>query len=134
VTSARGAEDGSSPITAVFGVAIFLGFLFFAVQVLVHLYATSAVTAAAFDVTRAVAADGGIGRAEAEQNARDLLGEYGASVRFRWSETPDEVVLRVTGPTPAPLIQTVARLGAFDGIEREVRVRKEGFRDEAGNL
>jgi hypothetical protein len=118
----------------VFGVAIFLGFLLFAVQVLVHLFATSAVTAAAFDVARAVAADDGIGRVEAEANARDLLGAYGDRVTFTWAETPDEVVLTVTGPTPAPLLEAVADLGAFDGIRREIRVRKEGFRDTVGDL
>lgn len=121
-------------MSAIFGVAIFLGFLLFATQVLLHLYATSAVTAVAFDSARAVAASSGASRVQAEANARDLLGAYGRDVRFQWAETPDEVVLVVSGPTPAPLIEAVADLGSFSGIRREVRVRKEGFRDPSGDL
>ncbi len=123
-------EDGSSAISALFGVAIFLGFLLFAAQILIHLYATSAVSAAAFDTARLVAAADGIDRAAAEDRTRQLLGAYGAAVAFDWSgSSREQVVLRVTGPTPARMIQGLAELTGLKTIDRQVRVRVERFRE-----
>lgn len=124
------AEDGTGPVSTVVGVAIFLVFLLFAAQVLIHLYATSVVSAAAFDAARLVAAQGGIDRAVGERHARQLLGRYGrrGDVRLDWSaSTPDEVVLRITGPTPARLVDAVASLAGLDRIDRVTRVRVERF-------
>lgn len=124
-------EDGSSPINAVFGVAIFLIFVLFASQVLLHLYGTSVVTATAFDAARLVAGQDATTPVEAEQRARELLGEYGAdpSVAFDWSgSTADQVVLVVDGPSPARLVSALTELAGLDGIRREVRVRVEEFR------
>lgn len=50
-------QDGSSPVTAVVGLLVFLGFLLLSSQALVHLYATSVVTAVAFDAARLLAAE-----------------------------------------------------------------------------
>jgi hypothetical protein len=52
-------EEGASSVASVFGVAIFLGFLLMASQVLIHLYATSTIGAIAFDNARRAALSGG---------------------------------------------------------------------------
>ena len=48
-------DEGAGLIGTIAGVLVFLAFLLFAVQLLVGLYATSAVTSAAFDGARLVA-------------------------------------------------------------------------------
>jgi hypothetical protein len=122
-------EAGSGPISTVFGVAIFLGFLLLATQTLVHLYASSTVSSAVFDAARRGAAEGGGGCATAVARARSLLGEYGQRPEARLLCDPSGESLRLTfrGPTPANLIfgfgQTVGR----DGIERTATVRFERF-------
>lgn len=128
--SGRG-EDGSGPISALLGLVVFLSFLLLAVQVLGHLYATSAVTAASFDAARLVAGEEQVATDVAEQHARVLLGDYGRrpDLRFDWSaSTADEVVLRVEGPTPAVLVEAVVSAAGLDAIRREVHVRREAFR------
>ena len=69
-------------VSALAGTTAFLVLLLFATQLLFNLYATSVVTAAAFDAARVVAgADGGPDRITgAEAQARRMLGRY-ASVR-----------------------------------------------------
>lgn len=125
-----GDEEGASAVTAVFGVAIFLVFLLFAAQVLLHLYGTSTVTAVAFDSARLVAGRDGVSPAEAEARARAALGSYGSdpALKFTWQVDADAVVLRVDGPSPATLVTAVTGLAGLDAIEREVRVRVEDFR------
>ena len=46
------ADRGAGLVSAVAGVVAFLAFLFFAVQLLYNLYATSVVTATAYDAAR----------------------------------------------------------------------------------
>jgi hypothetical protein len=116
-------------MTAVFGVTIFLGFLLFAVQVLVHLYGTSTVSAAAFDGARLMAAEEGISCGAAGAHVRSILGEYGGRVTVDCPEvTADVVSVRVVGPSPARLVDGF--LSGFDlgSIERTARVRVETFR------
>lgn len=121
-------EAGTSPITALFSVAIFLGFLLVAVQVLAHLYTTSVVNAAAFEAARLEAGSEPAGRATAEAHATALLGGYGQRVSFDWSGSGrDEIVLRISGPSPAALIRAVGQLAGLDTIDRQVRVRVERF-------
>lgn len=122
----RPGEEGSGPVSAIFGVAVFLGFLLFAVQVTTHLWATSAVTAAAFDAARLVAGERSVTTTAAESHLQTVLGEYGQRVSADWSaSTPDQVVLRVQGPTPAALVASVGRLAGIDRIDRTVRVHRE---------
>jgi len=124
-------ESGTSPVTALFSVAIFLGFLLMAVQVLVHLYTTSVVTTAAFEAARLEAGAEPAGRAAAQAHATALLGGYGGRVSFDWSgSSADEVVVRITGPSPAVLIRAVGELAGLDSIDRQVRVRVERFVEE----
>jgi hypothetical protein len=115
----RAREAGSGPITMVFGVAIFLGFLLLATQVLVHLYATSTVTAVAFDEARRASTDGG--RCEGvDARIRARLGGWAAAPGVEVSCTPgsagvEPTVVRVRGPSPAQALRifgtdTVARI------------------------
>lgn len=116
------------------GVLVVLTLLLFAVQVLLSLYATSTVTAAAFDAARLVAGgaaetDRAAAARDAEAHARRLLGRYGTRVRFDWSATTvDEVVLRVQASTPSLVPIAVRRPLRLDTVDRTVRVRVERLR------
>lgn len=127
MTSRRlAAETGSGPVSAIFGVAVFLGFLLFSVQVMLHLWASSAVTTAAFDAARLVAGERPFTPAEAEDHLRGLLGAYGERLdEPQWEVATASIVLRVSAPTPAPLIASVGRLAGLDRIERTIHVRRE---------
>lgn len=128
--SARtGDEHGAGSVASVFGVAVFLGFLLVAAQLLIHLYATSTVTAVAFDSARRAAADGG-DCASAESRARTALGG--------WAQDPSEVVitctrggertrLRISGPSPALGLRIYGQMAGQDAIERGASVRTEGW-------
>ena len=109
------------------GVLAFLLLLLLAVQVIFHLYATSAVTAAAFDGARLVAApDAGIGEDEAEAHVRSLLGRYGDErLDVTFTPHPDDVVLTVRAEHPSFLPDAVRRPLRMDRVERTVRVRIE---------
>jgi hypothetical protein len=98
-----------------------------------NLFATSVVTAAAFDATRVVSGSAGGPRAEAvaERQVRALLGRYeergDLSFEWRYPDTggdgrPDVVELRVVATHPTRL----SRLGLpFSQVDRTVRVRLE---------
>jgi hypothetical protein len=122
-------EDGVGPIATVFGVAIFLGFLMLATQVLVHLYASSTVSAVAFDVARRASADGA-GCAGAPARAYQLLGTYGdpATVSVTCAEDGEMRSVTITGPTPARMVDAFGAALGTDRIERTASVRIEQFR------
>jgi hypothetical protein len=124
-------ETGGGPISAWIGFVVFLALLLFAVQALFNLYATSVVSAVAYDAARRVAgADGGPdSMAAAEASARQSLGRYANRVAFDWSATDgDTVVLAVHAQNPRMLLPPLAGPLAFDEIDRTVRVRVERFR------
>lgn len=118
-------EDGSGPISTVFGVAIFLGFLLLATQTLVHLYATSTVTTAAFEAARRGAAEGGGGCAEVDSRVRGLLGTYGQRVEVGCSEQAGQLRVRVTAPSPARLLDGFGQGLGRPPIDRTVVVARE---------
>jgi hypothetical protein len=126
-------ERGSSSLASVFGVMMFLGLLLVATQVLVHLYATSMVTAVAFDEARRASAAGADGTvrggcdAGVEPRVRSRLGRWGASASVECrasSSDPGTVTVRVTGPSPA---RSLAALGvvAVSDIDRSATFRTE---------
>jgi hypothetical protein len=129
----RGEQDGVGPISTVFGVAIFLAFLMLATQVLVHLYASSTVSAVAFDVARRASADGA-GCAGVPQRAHQLLGAYGdpATVTVTCAEDGEMRSVTITGPTPARMVDAFGATLGTDRIERTARVRIEQFRPSGG--
>lgn len=123
-------ERGTGLLGSVFGVAVFLALLTVAVQVLVDLYQTSVVTAAAFDVARDVAASpdppppGERDRYEAR--LRELLGGAGDEAVIDWlADDPDVVALRVVVPTRRFLLPVVAGPLGLDEVDRTIRVRVE---------
>jgi hypothetical protein len=127
-------ERGTGLVGTVAGVAVVLVLLLFAAQVLLDLYARSAVTAAAYDAARHVAAarvDHGAGaalaaaEAQAEQRARRELGRYGQRITFTWSVDAETVRLRVRAATPHVGVRAVPSVLHLDHVDRSVTVRVE---------
>lgn len=114
------------------GIAVFLGLLLLAVQVLVGLYATSVVTAATYDAARAVAGadqgDTASARAQAESNARGQLGRFGERAAFRWDNEDDVIRLNVRAPRPTLLPRSLTTTVGLGDIDRTVHVRAERVR------
>jgi hypothetical protein len=122
-------ESGAGPVSTVFGIAIFLGFLLLATQTLIHLYASSTVSTAVFDAASRGAAEGGGGCPAAIARARTLLGDYGErpEVQLSCDSTGDSLRLTLRGPTPANLIGGFGATVGSRGIERTATVRFERF-------
>jgi hypothetical protein len=135
-TSATAAENsardrGAGLLSTSFGVLFFVGFLFFAVQLLFNLYATSVVTSAAYDAARVVAT-GSVQPATQEQldaavdHARSALGKYRDRATFDWDlSDPDVVRLHVHAVNPRLLAPPLDQLVGLDVIDRTVVVRVE---------
>jgi NADPH:quinone reductase-like Zn-dependent oxidoreductase len=114
---------------------VFLAFLFFAVQLLFNLYATSVVTSTAYEGARLVAghesdhADPNAvnrARGHAEARMRELLGEYGERVTFDWSaSTADTVSLRVHARNPNLTFGGLGNRVGFGEVDRTVSIRVE---------
>lgn len=125
-------ERGAGLFPTVAGVAVFLTLLLLAVQVVFDLYATSAVTASAYDAARVVAGADSRHRdaaaADAADAARRSLGRYGRRVQFTWSMSGDEVVLRVVADNPGFLPTGLRRPLHTDRVDRTIRVRVERAR------
>ena len=128
--SAAEGERGTGVISSIFGLLVVIVLLLLAVQVTYDLYASSAVTAAAYDAARVVAgSDGGPGAtAAAEESARRALGRYGERASFAWSMDGAFVELRVVAQNPSFLPASLRRPLDIDAVDRTVRVRAEGFR------
>jgi Flp pilus assembly protein TadG len=121
-------DDGTGVISTLAGVTVFLVLLFFAVQVLTNLYATSVVTSVTYDAARRAATHGHPPTpdelADAEAHARSLLGRLGTKAAFDWSASDDDVVeLRIEVPNPR-FIPMVPLVG-LDEVDRTVTVRIE---------
>lgn len=131
-TSASG-EEGVGLVSSLTGVTVFLVLLLFAVHLVLNLYATSVVTAAAFDAARVVAGRDG-DEAAAERQARELLDGYDeGDLAFEWSyrstdgdAEPDVVELRVAARHPTSLLPSA--VVPYQEVDRTVRVRLERVR------
>ena len=115
------ADDGAGIISSIVGLVVFLGFLLFAVQLALNLYAVSLVNASAYDAARVAAADNG-GIAAGHQRLQALVGN---AVTASWTDHPEHVTLRVSGENPTVLPSSVAGVLPFTSYERTVTVRKE---------
>lgn len=128
----QAADGGTGAVSAVAGLLAFLGFLLFAVQLLLNLYAASTLTAAAGDAARLVAARGNprdaAALARAEDHARSLLGRFGDDVTFSWELDGDSVRLRVRAEPPRVLLPALGGAVGFDEIDRTVEARIEAVR------
>lgn len=132
-----GDERGAGLIGLIGGVTVFLGLLLFAVQLLVNLYATEALTTAAYDAARAVAS-GDVdhedpsavvaAEARAEATAARVLGAYGDSVLFDWTVDAASVRLRVQATNPRFVLPVLGGALGFDTVDRTVTVRVESWR------
>lgn len=124
----RRGSAGSGLVDTTVGFLIFLTLLMFSAQLLLRLYASSALSSAASHAAEEVAysPDPASEITPAEDEARRELGSFGASrTTFRWGALGgDTVVLTVTGRTPS--------LVPFDTgwktVTRTVTVRVERFR------
>ena len=124
-------------VSSIVGVTAFLVLLLFAVQLVLNLYATSTVTAAAFDGARIVAGahGGATAEAEAEAHIRSLLSRYAAAGRLdlHWSYRdtdaepgPDVVALTVDADHPTRLLAVFPI--PYQHVERTITVRMERLR------
>lgn len=132
-SSRRAGEDGAGIIGSIVGVLIFLLLLLFAVQVVVGLYATTVVSAAAYDAAKSVAgadaARAPAAQADAEVTARRQIGAMGRRTEFSWAGTDaDAVRLAVTAPRPTLLPAALTGPIGLGDIVRRVRVRVERVR------
>jgi hypothetical protein len=124
-------ETGTGLVGTLAGTTVLLFFLLLAAHVLVHLYATSVVTAVAFDAARIVSgSDGGpAAEASALDHARGLLGRWADDVDLEFTQIDEEqVVVRVHAQSPALLPRALNQLRGVVAIDREVVVRAERFR------
>ena len=124
-------DRGAGLLSTSFGILFFVGFLFFAVQLLFNLYATSVVTSAAYDAARSVATAPSQPATQrqvdaAVDHARSLLGKYSDRVVFDWDlSDPDVVRLHVHAVNPRLLAPPLDHLVGLDVIDRTVVVRVE---------
>jgi len=130
-------QRGTGMVSSIVGVTAFLALLLFAVQLVLNLYATSTVTAAAFDGARIVAgAHGGPdAEGEAEAHIRSLLSRYASAGRldltwdYRDTDAepgPDVVALTVDADHPTRLFALFPI--PYQHIERTITVRMERLR------
>jgi hypothetical protein len=121
-------EAGTAMVGTLVGFLMFMLLLLFSVQILVRLYAASALTASATTAAETVASSGdpAVAVPEAEAEARSQLGTFGATrTTFQWKETDSQqVVVEVKGQSPAFLPVPASWLA----IKRTVTVRTERFR------
>lgn len=127
-------EGGQSLITSAAAIAVFLGFLMFAVHVCVNLYADTTVTAHAYDAARRVAraeaagGDRAAAAVAAEADLRENLGRFSSRIRrLRWGLGDDVIELRIVVENPSFLIFSDADVGV-GAIDTTVRVRVERIR------
>lgn len=136
-TSNRSSEAGTGLIGSIVGVTVFLVLLLFAVHLVLNLYGTSIVTAAAFDAARLRAGGSGaaMSEAEAEVQLLELLDGYRDDGRLdlTWSYPDtdgdgeaDAVALRVVAAHPTDLLAGLSF--PFQHIDRTISVRMERLR------
>jgi Flp pilus assembly protein TadG len=123
----------------VFGFAVVMVLLLFAVQVIFDLYARSVVTSATVEAAHAVADYGTSGssmasaEAAAEAHAQSQLGGYARQAQFSWASPPPPGEVELTasfemGGSSFDLF----RLPFLDHFSRTVRVRVERIQCPAG--
>lgn len=127
-------EAGTGLIGTSAGAAVFILLMLFAVQLTVHLYATSTVNAAGYDAARMVAARtvdhssaAAVGEAQtrAEERFRELVGDGARDATFTWGHDGDDVTLHVVVAGPRILPSTLRDDTGLGDIERTFRVRVE---------
>ena len=143
MNSGLAGERGSGLLGVTLGIGIVVTLLLTSAHLLLHLHATTVVTAAGYDAAVEAAAHstgaaGGdaarsdvwqVRTARAEASARQRLGALGQRAMFDWSaSTTDEVVLRLEAASPGLVPARFAGTMGLTAVEREFRVRVERFR------
>ncbi len=121
---------GVGIFSSVFGLLFFLTFLLFAVQIVYSLYATSVISAAAYDAGRQLARTGDPLIAEAR--FADTVGTYDASAVFSFEGgtsfgDAETIVVSVMGANPTLLPDRFAGPLPFATVHRTIRIRNERF-------
>lgn len=124
-------DRGAGLIGTIGGVTVFLTLLTFAVQLLFNLYATSVVTAVAYD-TAVVVASGTVAgeidsqlRDRAVDQARSELGQYGERASFVWDIDDETVRLTLRVEHPKIAMERVMGVFGLNKVERSVEIRLE---------
>jgi hypothetical protein len=121
-------ETGEGLVGTLVGFTVFIVLLLLGVQVLIHLYAMSAVTAAANEAAEQVASAGGSASAvpAAQRAAVARLGTFGSRhTHFDWTQLGgQQVTVTVTAESPSFLPLPAS----YRDIERTVTIRTERFR------
>lgn len=119
-------EDGAGLVALPWGILAFLTFLMLAVQVSVHFYSASVLTAVGHDATRRAAFGGGSSAAiaDAERWLRSRIGPAIDIERLRWSTTSELVTLELSARPPTVLIDASALIGQRT-VERRFEIRRE---------
>lgn len=119
-------EDGVGLISSVAGIFVFLAFLLLAAQVLVHLFATSYVNAAAFDAARLASGAGSVSASQARDHGMDVLGSFAGRVsRFDVAVGAEQVTVSVQARSPALLPRLFGQAVGVSSIDRSVTLRRE---------
>ena len=125
-------ETGTSVVGTTFGFVAFLGFLLFAVNLAVGLYARSAATAIGFDQTRRLAERGGSCIAEAdgtEQAVAERLGGWWRRVDVAAECNAEVALVRVDATSSRSLLPAVLlRPTRLAELHRTFTVRLEAPR------
>ena len=119
-------ESGAGLVALPWGILAFLTFLMLAVQVAMHFYSASVVTAVGHDATRRAAFGGGDSAAivDAERWLRSRIGPAVSIERIDWSSTREIVALELSARPPTLLIDASSLIGQRS-IERRFEVRRE---------
>lgn len=121
-------DAGAGLVSSLAGILAFLAFLLFAAQILVHLFATSYVNAAAFDAARLVSGGGDVSSAQAREHGLGVLGSFADRVSaFDVVVGEEQVTVRVRAASPALLPATFGRVTGTASIDRTVTLRRERF-------
>jgi len=130
------AERGSGVVGLSAGCLVFLLLMFFAVQLLFNLYATSMVVSEAHRAAHTVASfRGGPDRClrsapVAERAFRNALGAYGSAghAQLRWNCTdPGIVEVTVIADHPSILPSRIGGIQSLTHVERTIQIRVERF-------
>ncbi len=126
---AQGRDEGGTAIVGTMvGFLIIMVLLLFATQVIVRMYAESALTSAATRAAETVATSArpALDIPAAEAAARSQLGSFASRhVTFLWEEADgQQIVLLVRAESP----EFLPGLAAWSRIQRTITVRTERFR------
>lgn len=130
-------ERGQSLVTSIAAIAVFLGFLLFAVHICVNLYAETTVTANAYDAARRVAraevagSDRRAAIAIAKEDLRENMGRFASRITYLDIRVrgDDVVELEVHVDRPSFLIfEEDLGGGPLGELKKTVRVRVERVR------